>query len=115
MTKSAIATAFSKGEFDQIYDHLTDNARWEVLGENSFENKQAIIKQCNEVAAYFKTVTTHFELLQVIEEKNKVAITGTAEFIRNGERISFVHGCDIYQFTEQGQLQSITSYCIQIK
>jgi hypothetical protein len=106
MTKSAIATAFSKGEFDQIYDHLTDNARWEVLGENSFENKQAIIKQCNEVAAYFKTVTTHFELLQV---------TGTAEFIRNGERISFVHGCDIYQFTEQGQLQSITSYCIQIK
>ena len=115
MTKSAIATAFSKGEFDQIYDHLTDNVRWEVLGENSFEDKQAIIKQCNKVAAYFKTVTTHFELLQVIEEKNKIAVTGTAEFIRNGQRISFVHGCDIYLFTEQGKLQSITSYCIQSK
>ena len=115
MTKSAIATAFSKGEFDQIYDHLTDNARWEVLGENSFENKQAIIKQCNEVATYFKSVTTHFELLQVIEEKNKIAVTGTAEFIRNGQRISFVHGCDIYLFNEQEQLQSITSYCIQSK
>jgi hypothetical protein len=115
MTKSAIATAFSMGAFDQIYDYLSDNARWEVLGENSFENKQAIIKHCNEVAAYFKSVTTHFEVLHVIEEKNKIAVTGTAEFIRNGQRISFVHGCDIYLFTEQGQLQSITSYCIQSK
>lgn len=115
MTKSAISTAFSWGAFDQIYDHLTEDARWEVLGENSFENKQAIIKQCNEVAAYFKTVTTHFELLHVIEEKNKIAVTGSAEFIRNGQRISFVHGCDIYLFNEQGQLQSITSYCIKSK
>lgn len=115
MTKSAIATAFSMGAFDQIYEYLSDNARWEVPGENSFENKQAIIKQCNEVATYFKTVTTHFELLQVIEENNKIAVTGTAEFIRNGQRISFVHGCDIYLFNELEQLQSITSYCIQSK
>jgi ketosteroid isomerase-like protein len=115
MTKSAVATAFSRGAFDQIYDHLSEDARWEVLGENTFENKQAIIKQCTEVAAYFKSVTTHFEVHQVIEEKNKIVVTGTAEFIRNGQRVSFVHGCDIYLFNEQGQIQSITSYCIQLK
>lgn len=101
--KSAIATAFSSGNFESTYEFMAEDICWAVPGE------------ATDVAAYFKTITTHFEVYLVIEEENKIAVTGTAEFIRNGQRVSFVHGCDIYLFNEQGLLQSITSYCIQLK
>lgn len=113
--KSAIATSFSIGNFDSTYEYMAEDICWAVPGEATYTGKEAIIKHCANVAAYFKTVTTNFEVHLVIEEENKIAVTGTAEFIRNGQRVSFVHGCDIYLFNEQGLLQSITSYCIQLK
>ncbi|GAB2660051.1 hypothetical protein GCM10027036_12120 [Flavihumibacter cheonanensis] len=113
--KSAIATAFSRGNFDSTYEYLAEDICWAVPGEATYTGKEEIIKHCTDVAAYFKTVTTKFEVHQIIKEENKIAVTGTAEFIRNGQRVSFVHGCDIYLFNDQGKLQSITSYCIQLK
>ena len=113
--KSSIATAFSRGNFYSNYEFMDEDICWSVPGEATYAGKEAIIKHCTDVAAYFKTVTTKFEVQQVIEEENKIAVTGTAEFIRNGQWVSFVHGCDIYLFNDQGLLQSITSYCIQLK
>ncbi|WP_290796313.1 nuclear transport factor 2 family protein [Flavihumibacter sp. UBA7668] len=115
MTKTSIATFFSSGNFEETFPFLGENASWNVIEENQFDGKAAILKQCRDVAAYFKTVTTNFRVLQVIEGENKIAVSGTAEFLRNGKRISFIHGCDIYLFTDDGLLESITSYCIKSK
>ena len=38
---------------------------------------------------------------------NKVIINGTAEFIRDNERVSFVSACDIYEFNDKNQIQNI--------
>lgn len=113
MTKISIATAFSSGNFEEIFHFLAENASWNIIEENQFDGKAAILKQCRDVAAYFNSVITHFNILQVIEDENKVAVSGTAEFLRNGKRISFIHGCDIYVFNKQSLLESITSYCIK--
>lgn len=115
MTKEAIAKAFSTGEFEKTYDFIADDAVWVVVEENTFEGKQAIIENCEKVGAYFKTVDTDFKTFNVIHSGNKVVVNGTAEFLRDNNRISFVSACDIYAFNAEGQVQQITSYCIQRK
>ncbi len=113
MTLTEIARAFSVGAFEETYDHLAADAVWEVVGENTFEGKKAIVAQYEQVGHYFKTVTTRFKTLHTISEGQQVVVSGTAEFLRDHKRISFVSACDLYAFNELNQIQRITSYCIQ--
>jgi len=115
MTKPEIAKAFSNGEFDKIKDFIAHDAIWEVVEEDIFIGKNAIVENCNQVGQYFKSVTTNFKTLNVIAENNKVVVNGTAEFIRDGKRVSFVSACDLYEFNDSNQIQKVTSYCKQAK
>lgn len=113
MTLSEIAQAFSLGQFQKTFPHLTEDIVWTVVGENEFAGKEAVIRNCEQVAAYFRSVTTNFTLLNCIVDQNLVAINGAAEFIRDGQRIAFVSSCDLYEFDNRQKLSKITSYCIQ--
>lgn len=115
MTKTEIAKAFSNGEFEKTYDFISDNAEWTVIEESRFIGKPAIIDNCEQVGNYFKSVTTDFKTLNIIVDGNKVVINGTAEFLRDNKRVSFVSACDVYEFNDNSQIQNITSYCIQSK
>jgi predicted ester cyclase len=114
MNKKTIARAFSNGEFEKAYDYISENAVWKVVEENTFHGKKAIIENCEQVLSYFNSVTTRFEMLNIISEGKKVAVNGIAEFIRDGKRVSFVSAVDIYEFEGQS-IQKITSYCIPKK
>jgi ABC-type taurine transport system substrate-binding protein len=113
MTKTEIAKAFSNGEFEKTNNFISDNAEWIVIEEDRFIGKQAILDNCEQVGNYFKSVTTNFKTLNIITDGNKVVINGTAEFLRDNKRISFVSDCDVYEFNEKSEIQKITSYCIQ--
>ncbi len=113
MTKTEIAKAFSSGEFEKTNQFISEDAIWTIVEEDTFIGKQAIINNCEHVGHYFKSITTDFKTLNIITEGNKVVINGTAEFLRNNKRISFVSACDIYKFNDSNQIQNITSYCIQ--
>ncbi len=115
MTNTEIAKAFSIGEFEKTYPFISDHAAWAVIEENRFIGKQAIINNCEQVGNYFKSVQTNFKTLHVISEGNKIVINGTAEFLRENKRISFVSACDIYEFNDNNEIEIITSYCIQSK
>ena len=115
LTVQQIAASFSTGDFEKAYPHFSDNITWDVVGENSFTGKKAVMENCQQVAAYFKTVTSNFTTAHIISDNNRVAINGTAEFLRDGQRVAFVWACDVYEFNEQGLLEKITSYCIQEK
>ena len=115
MMNKDIAVAFSNGEFELTINSIADDAIWDVIEENKFVGKEAIIEQCNQVGAYFKSVSTDFKTLNVIQDKNHVVVNGTAEFIRNNQRVSFIFACDVYEFNDHGKIQNITSYCIQSK
>lgn len=112
MTKREIAEAFSHGEFEHTFRWLAEDVQWTVVGESFPDGKLAVIDQCRQVAGYFKSVVTNFKTDIAIADGNYVVINGTAEFIREGERVNFVSACDIYEFNNQGELQKITSYCI---
>ena len=113
MTKKEIAKAFSNGEFEKTNKFISDTAIWTVVEEDTFIGKKAIIDNCEQVGSYFQSVTTDFKTLNIIAEGNKVVINGTAEFLRDNQRVSFVSACDVYEFDDNNQIQNITSYCIQ--
>lgn len=115
MTKTEISKAFSNGEFEKTYNFIANNAIWKVIEEETFEGKKAIIENCEKVGSYFNSVTTDFKTLNVISDNNIVVVNGTAEFIRDNKTVSFVSACDIYEFNDNNQIQTITSYCIQSK
>lgn len=112
MTKSAIAQAFSAGEFSKCFAYLTEQSIWDTPGEQYVKGKDEIEEFCKKIRAYFDSVTTKFTKLNVIENDNCVAINGTAEFIRNGKRVSYVSSCDVYVFDKDNKIVNITSYCI---
>ncbi len=115
MSVTDIAKAFSNGEFEKTFPFLADHIIWVVIGENQFRGKAAVVRNCEQIAAYFNSVTTDFRTLNIIEDRNKIAVTGTAEFSKNGKQISFVSSCDIYEFNLNNHLERITSYCIPQK
>ena len=115
LTLSQIAASFSGGDFEKAYPHFSNNITWDVVGENSFTGKEAVIANCEQVASYFKSVTTRFTTANIIADNNRVAVDGTAEFLRDGKRVAYVWACDVYEFNEQQELEKITSYCIQEK
>lgn len=115
MEKELIAELFSTGRFIKVFDFITEDAKWEVVGENNFLGKKAIIENCEQVAQYFQSVTTNFVTKNIIANDRSVVIEGTAEFIRNDKPVSFVTACDVYTFNEKNQIENIKSYCIQQK
>ncbi len=112
MTKVEIAKAFSGGEFDKCFDHLTDKTIWNTPGEQYLKGRDEIEPFCKKIKTYFDSVTTNFQQLNLIENQQCVAINGTAEFIRDGQKVSFVSSCDVYEFDSADKIISITSYCI---
>ena len=115
MTKKEIALSFSGGKFDKCLDYLTVLTIWDTPGEQYLKGKKDIEIFCKKITAYFDSVTTDFKQLNLIENENSIAINGTAEFIRDGKRVSFVSSCDVYKFDENKNIISIHSYCITEK
>lgn len=95
MTKTELANMFSNGDFEKAFDFIAEDAEWMVVEEDHFVGKEEIVKQCKQVSNYFKSVTTNFKTINILSDDKQVAITGTAEFLKDNTRISFVSACDI--------------------
>jgi hypothetical protein len=67
---------------------------------------------CKQTADYFQTVETDFNTTKVIESVSTVIVIGTAEFKRDGNRLSFISACDVYEFNLNNEIEQIDSYCI---
>jgi SnoaL-like domain len=110
-TPKEISEAFSNGNFKFSYPFLAEVVEWNIVGDKLLKGKAEVVEYCNNIAAYFASVTTTFTISNVIADGNTVAIDGTAIFINNENKITHVSSCDVYRF-EDGLLKNITSYCI---
>ena len=63
MNKNQIASRFSVGNFEEVYVHIADDARWIIIEEAEINGKAAIIEECTQIANYFKSVVTNFNNL----------------------------------------------------
>ncbi|WP_452223561.1 hypothetical protein [Lacinutrix chionoecetis] len=111
-SKQEIAVLFSKGEFNKVMDNLSENIIWNIVGDQVLEGKKTVLENCQQTAAYFSSVETEFKTNDLMVSNNKIIITGTAEFKRNGKRLNFISACDVYEFDENDMIKAIASYCI---
>ncbi|MBK9333035.1 MAG: nuclear transport factor 2 family protein [Ignavibacteria bacterium] len=109
-----IALAFSNGKFEYVFPYLSENMIWNIAGERILSGKDEVTEYCNGVAEYFKSVATDFKTYNVIVGEDRVSINGRAKFIREGKIISEVESCDVYEFDNEGKIQKVTSYCINL-
>ena len=111
---SKLASDFSLGKFGEVYGAMADNIRWEIIGEQTLEGKEKVMVQCQNIATYFKSLSTDFKIHQTIQENVKVVIIGLGEFIREGKTVSKISACDVYEFDSENKISSLSSYCIEV-
>jgi hypothetical protein len=112
MTKKEIAQSLSAGNYEKVADNLADNIEWNMYEEADFiKGKQAFVEFAEKVGAYFRSVTTKFEMDGIIEDENKIAIYGRAEFIRDGKTVNKINSCDVYEFDADGKVGKVHSFC----
>ena len=112
LTFKEIAELFSTGKFSEVENYLSGDIVWNIYEEKQIiSGKQPVIEFMKKIGNYFGSVTTKFETFGVLEEGDKVAIYGRAEFIRGSTTVNTVYSCDIYIFNPFGQVKKVHSYC----
>lgn len=112
MTKREIAESLSGAEFEKVKDKLSENIEWNIYEESMFiKGRQSVIEFSDKIREYFKSITTNFETTGIIEDENKIAIYGKAEFIKEGAIVNSINSCDVYEFDEDENVLKVHSYC----
>ncbi len=107
-----VSEEFSKGNFKFAYDHFADDMEWNVIGATVIKEKDSVIEYCDKMqaemsgAAMLNTST--------ISDDEAISIQGYCNYVSENNTPARVEYCDVYQFKEE-KLQSIISYCIDIK
>lgn len=111
-TPVEIAQLFSEGKFAEVEGYLSADIVWNLYEEKKIiSGKQSVLEFMKKVGGYFKFITKKFETFGVLEDGDKVAIYGKAEFILGSKPINTVYSCDVYIFDGRGFIQKIHSYC----
>ena len=107
-----IAALFSSGKFSEVENYLSDDIVWNIYEEKQIiSGKKPVIEFMKKIGNYFDSVTTKFETFGILEDSDKVAIYGRAEFIRGSTTVNTVYSCDIYIFNPFGKIKKVHSYC----
>lgn len=114
-SQKEIAESFSNGNFELTYQYLSQKITWNIIGEDVFQGKSGVVENCERTAEYLKSIQTDFRTEDIIATDNKVVIRGTGEFIRDGKRVNLITACDVYEFNDDNELETISSYCIPEK
>ena len=104
-----LTVAFAKGDSKFLLDHVTDDIRWNRIGDKLIEGKDNFaealkkLKNAEAVELMVHHVATHGKA---------GAVNGTTK-LKNGKTYAF---CDVYEFsnTKGDAVKEITSYVIEI-
>lgn len=101
--------AFPKGDVDFIMDHISENIRWEMVGQKVIVGKKDMQE---ELKAGKKSIMNEFELSSVITHGKEASASGTFT-MKNGKTYKF---CDVYKFQgTKNIIAEIESYVIEVK
>lgn len=112
MENRQIGEAFSKGDFESVYDFFSEKIRWNIIGDQLIEGKEQVVAHCRKMLESTEGSVLHNT--NVIECVNALAIEGYCRFLNEDNQPAEVNYCDIYHF-ENRQVRQITSYCIAFK
>lgn len=107
-----INKAFETGDLEFFSDHITDNIKWNIIGETKIRGKSAFIDYLKSMDTY---EITKMKIKHTITDVTTAAVDGTMKVeSQEGVKKSFAF-CDIYEFTGETdpKIKSITSYAME--
>lgn len=111
-TPREIAEAFSSHRFQETYDALAPDVRWNSVGGETTEGRDAVIGVCEATLRDLVGITTEFARFVVIDGGDAVAVDVVGRYI-GPDGISAVASCDIFEFRD-GRVATITSYAVEV-
>lgn len=114
MTPSALAEAFSRHRFAEVYPHLAAGVRWEIVGDRVIDGRDAVIAACDESAAFLAAATTDFTAFRVVAGATTAVVDSRATYRDADGGVFPVASCDLYDVDDAGALVAITSYTVQL-
>ena len=99
--------AFAHSDVEAILDHLTDDIRWQIIGEADLRGKEAVRAA---LKAMKDTATSGLIINSIITHGPEGAVNGVITTEQGGS-FSF---CDVYRFASASgkKFKSMTSYVI---
>lgn len=105
-----INKAFARNDSDFIIEHVTDTIRWEIVGDQTVEGKEAFAKTLKEMEAEEPMELT---IHHIITHGKSASVNGEMK-TAGGEVYAF---CDVYKFSgfKNPKITEMTSYAISVK
>lgn len=105
-----INEAFARNDSDFILEHVTDTIRWEIVGDQTVEGKEAFAKTLKAMEADEPMELT---IHHIITHGKEASVNGEMK-ISDGEIYAF---CDVYKFSgfKDPKITEMTSYAIELK
>jgi len=104
-----LTIAFAKGDKQSILESVTDDIRWQIVGEKHIQGKEAVADALEGLGIdKVEELTIH----HVVSHGKAGAVNGISK-LNNGKKIAF---CDVYEFSgaKGTSVREIVSYLIEI-
>ncbi len=104
-----IVEAFSKGNFEFVYPHFSNEIEWHIVGDKKITGKNNVIEFCNKML--IEIAGSQLNNTNVVVDDNTIAIEGYCHYSDAENKAMQVQYCDVYSFRDD-KVEKITSYCI---
>lgn len=105
-----INKAFSVGDVDFLYDHITDDVVLNQIGDSSLQGREAFI---NNMEPMRGVVADKYEVNRIFTDKNSAIVEGEMSFSDENGNVNAYGFCDIYTFTDN-KINNLTAFMIPI-
>lgn len=102
--------AYANRDMQPVLENLTDNIRWEMVGNKLIEGKEQVAEELEQRK---RTQTRELILQNIITHGNVGAVDGIAK-LDDGSSYAF---CEVYRFSshaKNAKIKEITSYIIEL-
>ncbi|MFS0749239.1 nuclear transport factor 2 family protein [Oceanobacillus sp. 1P07AA] len=105
-----INKAFSVGDVDFLYEHITDDVVMNQIGDSSLKGREAFINNMEPMRGF---VADKYEVNRIFTDKDSAIVEGEMHFSdENGNKKAYGF-CDIYTFTGS-KISNLTAFMIPI-
>ena len=105
--------AFVENDLNFIFDSVTDDVYWEMIGDPVIRGKEALIEEMNKVK---QPAEMTVDINSMILDKDKASVYGSM-MMKDGEgvekRFEF---CDLYSFSssEENKIKDLRAFIIEV-
>ena len=104
---------FSIGQFSSVQSNFSKAITWQIVGERQLSGFNQVVKLCQSIAQYFKTVRHQF-YIQAIYQSGLYVMIQSKTYFPDTNLATRIATCEVYAVDALNQLIQIQFYCISI-